>query len=276
MKKNIKRTYNKISQKDVNKLLKSENTINLAWWMTSDQMRAKRNKRKTNLFIRENLLELIVCLMAIIFFLAWFLCTFLSNTTYANNKEEEIKQDYAYFINRFPLEKMIIGCYNDITKETRQASVCTKRWDHNIKLPPRSHIIVWLKYYTPHQILNRLAIPNFESDFNIYAKNKYAKWYVQTLKSHNVNIDIDSQLAWLKNRESKTYAKRFYAWKYWKIRWCGYYWDNYNFKDWAWAWEYWVLTCMYRYHYDANNWIWYWKRWVKATKFYKKYLFWME
>ena len=180
-----------------------------------------------------------------------------------------------YFLSHFPTNKTIIWCYNDRTKETRESKKCNKLWDHNIKLPPRWQIKIWLKYYNEFEIINRLALVNFESDFEESAENPYARWYVQTLKKWNISPDIDSQLNWMKNR-NKTYSKECYNWKTWKVRWCGYYWNNYNTKDWFEAWEYWVLSCLYRYHYNADYGIWYAKRWVKVTKFYKYYMFWIK
>ena len=69
------------------------------------------------------------------------------------------------FINRFPLENTIIGCYNSITKTTREDTFCNIQGDHNIILPAREQIKEWLKYYNEAQIVNRLALVNFESSF---------------------------------------------------------------------------------------------------------------
>lgn len=75
------------------------------------------------------------------------------------------------------------------------------RWK-NIMLPPKSHIEHFKKIFWD-EYKYRLAIVNFESSFNEKANNPHAKWYVQTLRSHNVKKDIVSQLSWLKNREEK-------------------------------------------------------------------------
>ena len=257
-----------LTRKQIDKILEDKNTINLRWTKSTNQRKQTREQRKARLRFEEQkekriaacLLFLLTCVMSIFV---------LGNISKAEAKH--MTDDYKSFIRQFPLEKMVIGCYNKFTKETRDWYVCSKPWDHNIILPSRSDITIWLKYYTPEQVVNRLALVNFESSFNIYAQNKYAKWYVQTLKSYNIAIDIDSQLSWMKNR-NKTYKKTYYSGKYWKTRWCGYYWTNNNIKDWVKAWEYWVLACLYRYHYDANKGSWYAKRWIITTIFYKNYL----
>jgi len=258
------------SKREMDIKIESPYTINLSWIKSQAQREQTRKDRKVKNLLRKCLKPFLISVWAL-----FILMTILVPNTEANYSNEQLIAEHGMFINRFPLEKTVIGCYNDRTWEVRQDYICTKWWDHNIKTPPRSQIVIWLKYYSEQQILNRLALVNFESDFNIYASNSSARGYVQTLKSYNVAIDIDSQLKWLKNRETKTYARLSYRGKYGQVRWCGYYWNNYNFKDKVGAWEYAVLTCMYRYHYDANNWTWYWIRGVKATKFYKLYLFWI-
>ncbi len=181
-------------------------------------------------------------------------------------------ENHARFLNYFPVEKTLIGCYNDRTKKTRgldKSWRCLKGWDHNIKLPPRKDIVVWLKYFNEFEIINRLSIVNFESDFEETAENPFAKWYVQTLKSHGVKPDINSQLKWLKKRQD---AQKVVKTRGGSLR-CGYYWNNYNYKDGFEAGEYGVLSCLYRYHYHAHKGTWYAKRGIKGTKFYKEYLF---
>lgn len=172
------------------------------------------------------------------------------------------------FLSRFPEEHRVIGCYNDVTKEIRQSETCTQWGDHNIILPPRSHIEKWLEIYNEQEIVNRLALVNFESAFREEVWNKFAYWYVQTLRKWNISPKIESQLQWMKNREEVN--KKEYAGT---SRRCGFYWENHNYKDGYEAGEYWVLACLYRYHYHAHKGTWYAKRWVETTKFYKWYMF---
>lgn len=260
-------TKGELTQKALDEALETKGCINLTNKRHSMDLKINREKR----VLKNTEIPLIkFALSAVLFILV--LVGGILNTGAVEAKTE----DHDRFLAHFPLETRVIGCYNSYTKETREDYICTKPWDKNIKLPARSQIVKWLKYYSEHQILNRLALVNFESWFNIYAVNDRAKWYVQTLKSHNVDIDIDSQLAWLKNRENKTYARLSFAGKYWKVRGCGSYWNTTNFKDWFAQWEYAVLACMYRFHYDSNKGSWYAKRGMKVTKFYKEYMFWIN
>lgn len=253
-----------LSQKELDKYIMDPTTINLTNKVSTKEMKQKRNIRLSKMHEKPILIGLLLPVIALMILV---ISNMFTTPVNANNWDNDL------FLSRFPLETRVIGCYNKYTKETREDYICTQPWDLNIKLPARSQIVQWFKYYNEYQIMNRLALINFESSFNIYASNPYAKWYIQTLRSYNIAIDIDSQLAWLKNRENKTYWKRFYAGKYWKTRWCAYYWNNTNFKDWFAEWEYGVLSCMYRYHYQANTGMWYAKRWITTTKFYKKYMF---
>ena len=256
-----------LTQTMVDRAIENKNTINLSNRLHISEI--KRNRVKRN--VRNNELPILKSILSFVLMFIMLVGILINRSPVEANN-----QDHDTFLRHFPLETRVIGCYNKYTKETREDSICTKPWDLNIKLPARWQIVIWLKYYSEHQILNRLALVNFESSFNIHASNPVAKWYIQTLRSYNIPIDIDTQLQWLKNREQKTYAKVSYAGKYGKIRGCAYYWNNTNFKDWFAQWEYGVLSCMYRYHYQANTGTWYWKRWVKATKFYKKYMFWID
>ena len=183
------------------------------------------------------------------------------------------RNGHAVFLNYFSEETRVIGCYNSISKTTREASSCTTRWDHNILLPDRKQIEVWLKYYNERQIINRLALVNFESAFRENVWNPHAFWYVQTLRSHWIAPDINSQLAWMSNRE-KIYRQEYFHGRSWRLRGCGFYWKNANVRDWFQAWEDGVLGCLYRYHYDANKGSWYAQRWILVTHYYRYYLLW--
>lgn len=189
---------------------------------------------------------------------------FIPNEANANNTGENLA-----FLNRFPEHTSVIGCYNDYTKKVREGTKCTQKGDKNVSLPPRSQIKVWLKYYNEFEIINRLAIVNFESNFNENAQNSHAIWYVQTLRSHGVAPDIDSQLKWMSNRQASQKVK----YTAWGSKRCGYYWENDNVKDGFEAWEYGVLSCLYRYHYHAYKGTWYAKRGIEATQYYKRYMF---
>ena len=264
---NISKANLKLSQIEFDALVNNKTTINLSSRKTTKQIKETRRNRIQFNTARKVLKWLVIPFIA---FMVLVIGIWITNDTNAYNWEHD------RFLAHFPLETRVIGCYNNYTKETREDYICTKPWDLNIKLPARSQIVTWFKYYNEYQIMNRLALVNFESSFNIHASNPYAKWYIQTLRSYNISIDIDTQLQWLKNRENRTYWKVYYAGKWGKTRWCGYYWNNFNTKDNVEAWEYWVLSCMYRYHYQANTWMWYGARGIKVTKFYKYYMFWIK
>lgn len=245
-------------------------TIDLKAMMADEYLQSKKTKMD---ILKEKTVKM-VSVAGIIWFLivsmvGWGIITPEKANGYT---EDEINNELGYFLARFPDEKTVIGCYNDRTKQVRElweAKGCYKWWDHNIVLPPRSQIKVWLKYFNEFEIINRLALVNFESNFDENANNPYAHGYVQTLRSHGVLKDIDSQLSWLKNRQS--YQKVKYT--KWGSKRCGYYWDNKNYKDGFEAGEYGVLSCLYRYHYHAHKGTWYAKRGIKATKYYKEYMF---
>ncbi|NDK09782.1 hypothetical protein GW846_03315 [Candidatus Gracilibacteria bacterium] len=174
------------------------------------------------------------------------------------------------FEDFFGEERVVIGCYNDISGETREERSCTQRGDHNIMTPPQRDIKSWKKYYNEKQIINRLALVNFESGFSETASNPSAWGYVQTLRSHGISPDIESQLAWMKNRE-EVYRQRYFQGKSGTLDGCGKYWEFDNLKDGFEAGEYGVLSCLYRFHYHANKGTWYAKRGIIVTEFYKNY-----
>ena len=234
------------------------------------QAREYLQTKKTNMDnIKENLIKIIAIigmfyyLVALLF--GWGIIT-------PNNVEAYQEGENLAFLARFPDNKTIIGCYNDKTKTARAGKKCTKAGDHNIFLPARSQIKIWLKYFNEYETINRLSLVNFESSFIPENGNKYAYGYVQTLKSYNIAPDINSQLNWLKNRQS--YQKVKYSRSGSKR--CGYYWDHKNYKDGFNAWEYGVLSCLYRYHYHAHKGTWYAKRGIEGTLYYKWYMFWYE
>lgn len=168
----------------------------------------------------------------------------------------------------------IIGCINQDTLETKipkQWNCFYWNWWQNIMLPNQEHMKIWEEVFDSKQaIINRLPIVNFESWFNENASNKWAIWYVQTLRTHNIDKDIKSQLEWMKNRQD--YQKQEEVnWKYGKIKACGYYKENYNEIDWFPAWEEWVIACLYRWHYHAQNGSWYARKAMKAREYYINY-----
>lgn len=170
---------------------------------------------------------------------------------------------------------IIIWCLNQETLETR---VPNNNWNclywqgwQNIMIPPYSHIKLWRKVFdNDRQIINRLPIVNFESWFDVNAENPFAIWYVQTLKRWGVDREILPQLEWMKKRQDVQW-NRFMAWKYWRIRACGFYWDSYNYVDRFPAWEEWVISCLYRWHYHANTGRWYARKLMKARAYYIEY-----
>lgn len=193
-----------------------------------------------------------------------FIILFWSQSViFANN-------DNNWFLKYFPNnQKIIIWCYNKISRKIRKSDKCYYKWDSNIILPTKSQIKIWLKYFNKNEIINRLALVNFESWFNPFAWNNYAYWYVQTLRKYHINPDIDSQLQWLKKRQNEQKVK--YTSRGSKRCWI--YWNQYNYIDWFNSGEYWVLSCLYRYHYNSKKWVWYSNRGIKITKFYKKTIF---
>ena len=269
---------NTLTQSNFDKLVADKYTINLSDRKTTDQIQKQSRNRKVNR-IKSKLKPIMIWLVTTAFI--WVLTSLIPaeahNITTSEKKHAnyDVMGEHGYYLSHFPTERTVIGCYNDRDKTTREAMKCTRWGDHNITLPPRDQIKIWLKYFTPFEITNRLALVNFESNFDENASNAHAKGYVQTLRSHWVAKDINSQLAWLKKRQS-VHGKEYFAWKYGRVRGCGYYWNNYNNKDNLPAWEYAVLACFYRFHYHYSKWVWYAKRWVKVTKFYKKYMFGVE
>lgn len=254
-----------LTQKQAKKL-NMPMTIDLKAIMAEEYLNSK--KSKTILF-KENTMKYVwiagVIWFVIVCLVGWGILT--PNNANANDTGENLA-----FLAHFPEEKTVIGCYNDRTKQTREAARCTKGGDHNIVLPPKRQIKVWLKYFNAFEITNRLALVNFESNFDENANNPYAIWYVQTLRSHGVAKDIDTQLKWLHNRQNAQKVK----YTRWGSKRCWIYWDSYNYKDWFAAGEYGVLSCLYRYHYHAHKGTWYAKRGITTTKFYKYYMFWIK
>jgi len=273
--KGIKRGFNgALSQRNFDKLVTDKYTINLSDRKTTDQIQKQRRSRKVNrLTTKSKPIMLTIAITILIWAVMNLIPVEAHNVTVSekNKANYDVMGEYGYYLSHFPTEKTVIGCYNDRDKTTREASKCTRWGDHNITLPPRSQIKIWLKYFNPFEITNRLAIVNFESNFDENASNPYAKGYVQTLRKWNIPKDIDSQLQWLAKRQ-KSQGKV----QVWKSKRCGYYWKNHNFTDWYEAWEYGVLSCIYRYHYHAYKGMWYAKRWVTTTKFYKEYMFWLK
>ena len=175
---------------------------------------------------------------------------------------------YDWFLSQFPEQQaLLVGCYsmshNTIFKPFNGTCAWVMR-AQAIWLPPRSHIKVWLEFWTPEQIVNRLALVNYESAFRENAWNRYAYWYVQTLRKYGIQPDIRSQLEWLHKRGQVILSKEINGSKR-----CGIYWEQDNTVDWYKVGMYAVLACYYRYHYHASKWSWYAKRGVETTKFYR-------
>jgi len=173
-------------------------------------------------------------------------------------------KDIGFNLDNLPEYVSIVWCYRDwVIKKPKSdqwwGCYLPWWWWHNIMLPPQSHIVTWRKYYNDSQIINRLALVNFESSFNEDASNKFAHWYVQTLRTHWVSKDMATQLEWMRNRE-KRYSDNG--------KYCGKYWKQNNKVDWYDKWADAVLACLYRYHNHANR-TWYSKRWMTVTRYYR-------
>lgn len=247
-----------LSKKDAF-LLYRENTIDLKYINAKEYI----DKIEWNTSLKKNLKKYIVIIGVI-----WYIASVFTAWAiiYPKNANASVSES---FLSRFPeKETKVVWCYNDFTKKVREGTKCTQKWDKNISLPPQDQIKVWLKYFTEQEIINRLGIVNFESNFNENAKNSHAIWYVQTLRSHWVAKDIDSQLKWLSDRQRE--HKKVYSGK---SKRCGYYWENNNEKDGFILWEYWVLACLYRYHYHATKGTAYAERGIEATLYYKWYMY---
>jgi len=179
-----------------------------------------------------------------------------------------VRADLDSYIDK---DKKIIWCINTYTNKT---TATNNNWNcfnwpnwQNIMLPNKEQYKIWKEvFWSDRAIINRLSIVNFESWFNENASNKWAIWYVQTLRVYNISTDIKEQLIWMKNRQES--QKKYTAW--WRLS-CGYYWTHYNYKDWFNAWEDWVMACLYRYHYNANTWMWYSKKLMKTREYYLDY-----
>lgn len=167
-------------------------------------------------------------------------------------------------------EVQIIGCYNsntNLTSPVNSNGNCLKGgqwWRKNIMLPPKNHIPIWKEFYTDREIVNRLAIVNFESSFTTHRSNQFAHWYVQTLRKWNISPEVRPQLEWMYKRERVILLERT---SWWSAR-CWLYWNEPNTKDWFPAWEDGVLACMYRYHYHSSKGTRYAKRWLKVRDYY--------
>lgn len=105
-------------------------------------------------------------------------------------------------------EKIVVACLNENNMTIHPArntglTGCFLgkggKWK-NIMLPSKKDIKVFKKTFWD-DYKYRLAIANFEGGFDENAGNKYAKWYLQTLRTYNIPNDIVSQLNWLKKRE---------------------------------------------------------------------------
>lgn len=169
-------------------------------------------------------------------------------------------------------ERLVIGCYNSYTKTARaifntEETGCYKNWDHNIMVMPEAHLPIWRTLWNDREIINRMPIVNFESGYDVNASNAHARWYVQTLRSYNIDINIKPQLQWMYNRQQ---VQKLEYTKWGSPR-CGIYWSQYNYKDGFNAWEEGVMACLYRYHYHAHNGVWYSNKAMEARKVYFAY-----
>lgn len=168
------------------------------------------------------------------------------------------KTEKDIFLDKFEDYHKIIWCYNTKTGEIKEIN---EKWNcflwnnyQNITLPPKNHIEKYfLVYNNIEDIIKSLPTINFESSFNENAENKHAIWYVQTLKSYNIQKDIVSQLTWMKNRQDSQLNNKNQCWYY-----------DWNEKD--------QLKCLYRYHYHSKKWYAYAEKSYKVYEYYKNYL----
>lgn len=78
-------------------------------------------------------------------------------------------------LDSLPDHVQIVGCYKDgVIKEPNNGNCLYGPGRKNIMTPPVSHIRIWRKYYNDRQIINRLALVNFESSFDENAYNDFA------------------------------------------------------------------------------------------------------
>jgi len=179
-------------------------------------------------------------------------------------------------------QAIIIGCLNQNTLETKKPTTNNNcmywPWWENIMLPPKKHIPIWYKVFNWNEraIINRLPVINHESWFDPYAwdhpnnYNPYARGYVQTLRKYHISLDVEEQLAWMKDRMEHQ-KQRYVAGLNWRIDACGKYLNEYNHRDGFAAWEDWVMACLYRWHYHANNWTWYARKLMVTRQYYYDY-----
>ena len=163
------------------------------------------------------------------------------------------------FLEKFQDTHQIIWCINTKTNKVEKPS---SSWNcfiwknyQNIMLPPKSHVLKYLEVYEDNvdDIIKSFPTENMESSFNEDAWNKYAYWYVQTLRKYKIKPDIESQLTWKKERQENQLENKKQCWFY-----------KDDSPD--------QIKCIYRYHYHATKWYAYAEKSYILYLFYKKYL----
>lgn len=143
-------------------------------------------------------------------------CENVSSTGEVAPRNKELKEQRGWVEeDKWWLEKIqvgwevrVIACLNEknmtIHPAKNSGSTGCFLWNgwawKNIMLPPQKDLDLFKKTFWD-DFKYRLAIANFDGAFNENTENNWAKWYLQTLKSHNVPPDIVSQLNWLAKRE---------------------------------------------------------------------------
>ena len=180
-----------------------------------------------------------------------FTSILLNNITYWYN-EEQIKDFKSYFKDW----EQLIWCFNTKTLETK---IPTKNWNcfywkwrWNIKLPPLSHLNIYLEVFNNNvrRIINSMPTENIESWFNPDAWNSHAVWYVQTLRKYKIWTSIKEQLTWKINRQNRQKDTICSKNK----------WDEYN-----------MMECLYRSHYHFRKWQFYAKKSLVIRQYYLNY-----
>lgn len=160
----------------------------------------------------------------------------------------------------------IIKCLNYTTGEIKEPLDQTKQgcyvwqWFTTVRLPTQYQMDMLNKFYNKEQIINRLAIINHESQFDVWAKWWQDYWLLQIHWWVEFWGKTEEQFAWLKNRDKYTLK---ICWKYWI--------ENNTF-DWYKKWEDAVISCYYRLHNNANL-KWYSKKLMKLREIYTNYFY---
>lgn len=160
------------------------------------------------------------------------------------------------FDDKFENEYKIIWCINnnfETRKPNENWNCLLWKWRQNIWLPPKSHLEIYKKvfYNSEARIINSLPTENLESWFNPNAQNKYAIWYVQTLRKRGVWLSIEEQLTRKRDRQTSQKNNKKLCWSY-KTE-----------ND--------IIKCLYKWHYSFTKWEYYSQKSMKVREYYINY-----